>query len=98
LTFPFLHISLGGPDRKIRDEAGKIIKFEDHPRFGPQVLNANGSIKENQPGSRASFWRVVTWWYAQGKQIDADGYCVWTAPAPLKMEHIGGRHYRLVLP
>lgn len=91
-----IHISTGGPDRKIKDQDGKVIVFEDHPRFGPAVLNKQGDPADKQPGVRASFWRVYVWWSEQGKKIDADGFCEWTEPPPLKLEHMGGRHYRVI--
>lgn len=88
-----IHISMGGPDRKIRDESGKQIIFEDHPQFGPAVLGKNGNPLEKQPGERDSFWRVWQWWAAAGKVIDADGFCVWAKPPEPKLTHLGGRHY-----
>lgn len=97
-TVTYIHISMGGPDRKIRDQAGKGFTFEDHPRFGPFVLNKRGDPKPKQPGQRASFWRVYAWWCEQGKTIDADGFCVWIEPPKPKLIHLGGRHYKAVWP
>jgi hypothetical protein len=91
-----VHIMKGGPDRKIRDEAGTEFTFEDHPMFGPSVLDRHGMPKARQPGERASFWRVYQWWCDQGRPVDSDGLCAWKAPTPPKMIHIGGNHYRLV--
>lgn len=30
-----IHISYGGPDRRIRDATGKVWRFEMHPYCGP---------------------------------------------------------------
>ena len=92
----YIHISMGGPDRKIVDEAGKEIAFEDHPRFGPMTIDKRGDIHHNQPGERASFWRVYAWWCEQGKIIDAAGLCTWVKPPEQKMVHLGGRHWKAV--
>jgi hypothetical protein len=93
-----IHISMGGPDRKIRDEDGVQFTFEAHPQFGPIVLNRRGDPLEKQPGARASFWRVWLWWSEQGKAIDAEGFCVWAKPPEPKLIHLGGRHYKVVYP
>lgn len=92
-----IHISMGGPDRKIRDHDGKEFMFEDHPRFGPILLNKRGDPVRNQPGEKSSFWSVYGWWCEQDKKIDADGFCIWSEPAPThKIEYIVGRHFKLV--
>lgn len=90
-----IHISFGGPDREIVDETGKHWKFEMHRIFGPSVIDRHGDIKSTQPGPRASFWRVVTFWSQQGQKIGADGLCVWEKPPEPKYVHLGGRHYAL---
>jgi hypothetical protein len=81
------------PDRKIRDQSGAQFTFEDNPRFGPFITNTDGSIKDKQPGTRASFWTVYQWWLEQGKAIDDDGFCMWTAPPVKKLVWLGGRNY-----
>lgn len=85
------------PDRKIRDQVGVQFTFEDHPQFGPFVLDKRGDPKSKQPGERASFWKVYQWWAEQGKTVGDDGFCVWKEPAPTyRIEHIVGRHYIIV--
>lgn len=91
-----IHISMGGPDRAIVDEAGKRHKFEMHPYCGPVLLTATGDVAARQPGEKASFWRVTTWWAQQGQRIDAAGLCVWEKPHEPKLLHLGGRHYKVV--
>lgn len=88
-------VCTGGPQRKIVDENGKQWDFEMHHYSGPIPTNAQGdSIKE--PGPKSSFWRVVTWWAQQGQKVGDDGLCVWKKPPQPKVEHIIGRHYRIV--
>lgn len=89
-------ILAGGPTQRIVDARGKEWRFEDHPQCGPNVVNANDAPLANQPGSRSPFWHAVQLWYEQGKQVGDDELCVWAEPPPLKVEHIVGRHYRLV--
>lgn len=91
-----IHISVGGPDRKITDAQGKAWVFEDHPRFGPIVLKkAGGDPAPTQPGERSPFWRAWRCWSDQGKRLAGD-VCVWGEPAPCVVEHMGGRHYRVI--
>jgi hypothetical protein len=91
-----IHISWGGQDRRITDEAGKSWLFEDHPRFGPIVLNRRGEPASTQPGSRSPFWTAWQWWNQGGKKLNADGItCVWEKPAEPELVHLGGRNYAL---
>lgn len=88
-----VRILWGGPDYVIEDESGSVIKFEDHPRCGPVVLNRDGSVKATQPGERAPFWRVWEWWVDGGKKVE-NGRCIWVAPPPPpKLVWLGGRNY-----
>lgn len=92
-----IHISYGGPDRLITDGEGKAWKFKDHPVFGPIVLNKHGDPAADQPGSRSTFWPAWACWKDQGKRLEEDGItCVWDAPQPHVVEHLGGNHYRHV--
>lgn len=91
-----IHISMGGPDRVIVDEEGKRHKFEMHPYCGPILLNADGDPASRQPSAKASFWRVTTWWSQQGGKIDGNGLCQWKKPSEPKLQHLGGRHYKIV--
>lgn len=91
-----IHISVGGPDRVIVDEQGKRHKFEMHPRFGPILLTADGEVAKKQPGEKASFWRAVSWWAEQGQRIDDAGVCIWAKPPEPKLQHLGGRHYKVI--
>ncbi len=96
MSAQLIHISFGGPDRKIIDRKNRVWKFEDHPYFGPFVLDRNGDPKNDQPHESSPFWEAVNCWYQQGKQIDKNGFCVWQKPTIQKMVHLGGRHYKLM--
>jgi hypothetical protein len=93
-----LHISFGGPDRKITDADGKAWTFEDHPQFGPIVLNARGDPAASQPGSRSAFWPAWKAWSDGGKRLQADcATCIWEPAQPdrVQLVHLGGRNYAL---
>lgn len=95
-TYGLVHISYGGPSRYIKDSTGKEWRFEDPPYFGPIVETKTGAVRENQPGERSPFWPAVEAWYAQGKQVDERGFCIWTPPPEPILEHMGGKHYKVV--
>ena len=48
-----IHISYGGPDRRIRDATGKVWRFEMHPHSGPAVQDDDGELADKQPGERS---------------------------------------------
>lgn len=41
-----IHISYGGPDRRIKDATGKVWRFEMHPYSGPTVQDDDGELPE----------------------------------------------------
>lgn len=57
---------------------GEKYVFDFSDRFGPSVLNKNGSEKAQQPSSRSLFWEALYHWIKQGKRVDADGNCVYS--------------------
>lgn len=90
-----IHISYGGPDRRIRDATGKVWRFEMHPYCGPAAQDTKGELLAAQPGPRSLFWEAVTAWAQQGAVIGPDGFCAWKpSPAP-ETVHLGGKHYAL---
>ncbi|BEP96994.1 hypothetical protein GmRootA79_53790 (plasmid) [Acidovorax sp. A79] len=90
-----IHISYGGPDRKIRDASGKEWKFEMHPRFGPAALDHQGEHADSQPAPRSPFWSAVTLWTQQGGVIGPDGFCIWKPEPAFELAHLGGRNYAI---
>ena len=90
-----IHISYGGPDRKIRDATGKVWRFEMHPYCGPAAQDAEGELLEAQPGPRSLFWEAVTAWARQGAVIGPDGFCAWKPSHAPETVHLGGKHYAL---
>lgn len=90
-----IHISFGGPSRNIIVDDKKYL-FEDHPNFGPHLLNKDGEPSKKQLSERHPFWNAVSLWYQQGKKFNNDGTCAYVIPEPEVYEHIIGNHYRLV--
>jgi hypothetical protein len=73
--------------------AAEVYEFEMH-YLGPMPTTKAGA--ERKLGNRHPFWEAVSLWCEQGKQVDADGLCVWSVPPPLKLKHLGGKHYLIV--
>lgn len=90
-----IHISYGGPDRRIKDATGRIWHFEMHPYCGPAVTNQRGDPANKQPGPRSPFWDAVTQWAQQGGVVDATGLCQWTPETKPDLVHLGGHHYAM---
>jgi hypothetical protein len=85
---------MGGPDHKIR-AGGKEFRFEMHPYLGPCLLGKRGDPLSTLPPKKSPFWDALYWWTKQGKQVDANGWCVFkweTKPAHI-LKHMGGKHY-----
>lgn len=75
---------------------GKRYSFEFSARFGPFILNKDGSVRERQPTSeRSPFLNAVCLWADQGHR-EKDGLCVWDHKdefAGDEWVNLGGRHY-----
>ena len=90
-----IHISLAGPTRTITDATGKRWTFEMHHYCSPIVLNKRGDPMERQPGEHSPFWHAVTRWAQGGYRLNGIE-CIWEEePKPI-IEHISGKHYRVV--
>lgn len=87
----FIHVSLGGPMRKISVN-GKIIEFEMHPYCGPVILDRHGSEAKDQP---VDFLEAASLWAQQGQRMD-NGLCRWDHEAKPIKKHMGGKHYKIV--
>lgn len=87
-----LHISLGGPMRKI-SVGGKVIEFEMHPYCGPNILKRNGEPLKHQP---MAFLEAASLWAQQGEKIDEQGLCIWFREPKEILQHLGGKHWKLV--
>lgn len=81
------------PRNFLIEVGGKRLHFEMHRWCGPAVLNSAGDPAEEQPGPQHKFWTAVTLWNQQGRQVDADGLCVWQSPMEPELVHLGGRNY-----
>lgn len=90
-----IHISFAGPERFITDAKGKRWKFEMHRYCGPIVLGAKGDPLDKQPGDKSPFWHAVSRWAQDGHRLNGVD-CFWEEEIPLKIEHIAGKHYRVV--
>lgn len=82
---------LGGLMRKI-SVGGKVYEFEMHPYCGPNILNKKGEPLANQPDD---FLRAASLWAQQGQRIE-DGLCRWDEEPQPVLEHVAGRHYRVI--
>lgn len=80
------------PDFRISID-GEEYTFDWHAYCGPTPTTKRGY--ERKLGPRHKFWKVVTWWKLQGREVK-DGLCVWRVPQPPKLKHLGGRHYLII--
>lgn len=90
-----IHISLAGPTRTITDAKGNRWTFEMHHYCGPIALNKRGDPMEGQPGERSPFWHAVTRWAQGGHRLNGIE-CIWEEEPKPVLEHIAGKHYRVV--
>mgnify|MGYP003593656314 CR=1 FL=1 len=93
MSIKTIHISYGGPDRRIKDATGKVWRFEMHPYCGPAVQDSSGELAKKQPGDRSPFWDAVSLWTRQGAVVGPDGLCAWKPEPEPKLVHPGGRNY-----
>lgn len=72
-----VHISWGGPTLMIY-AGSKAVMFEDHPRFGPILLDKRTeNPTDKQWGEKDPFWRAYELWVSQGKRTHPVGKLVW---------------------
>ncbi|CAB3784456.1 hypothetical protein [Pararobbsia alpina] len=90
-----IHISFAGPTRTITDAKGERWTFEMHYYCGPIVLNKSLDPVPTQPGERSPFWHAVTRWDQGGKRLNGID-CVWEEEPQPVLEHIAGKHYRVI--
>lgn len=89
-------ILFAGPEYFI-EVGGHEYRFELHEYCGPIILNKNGDPAKGQPGERSPFWKAFEAWSKQGYRVN--GKCaVWEPIPEPRVEHIVGRHYRMVKP
>jgi hypothetical protein len=88
---------MGGPDFKIR-AGDKEFCFEFHPYLGPTIIGKRGNPVSTMPPQNSPFWDALYWWIKQGKQVGADGYCIfkWEMQPVNILKHLGGRNYRIL--
>lgn len=54
--------------------SGRSFRFEDSARFGPHLVNKDGSIKRNPwPNERSPFWQAYHAWRHQKRRVADDG-------------------------
>jgi hypothetical protein len=82
-------LDCGGPVFVMQTDKGEV-RFEWHHYCGPLPVTRTGSGR-NLP-SRHPFWRAVSLWDLQGRQVE-NGYCIWREPKEPVLQHIAGRHY-----
>lgn len=73
------------------EAGGKTFRFEDSDRFGPNLVNKDGSVPNRcHPGQRSKFWRAHWLWIQQGRQVKPDKMtCIWREPRPTIYQRIG---------
>ena len=71
-----IHISFG-PPTLIMVIGGKKILFEDHPMFGPHLVDKFGNVLDDQPEELDLFWVHYSAWRDQGKQLIITGKRRW---------------------
>ena len=76
-----IHISYGGPDRRIRDATGKVWRFEMHPYCGPGVQDDSGAIATGCGATGASSSSTVLMPLAMAAAFS--GACAIWLEAPL---------------
>ncbi len=82
----------GGAEFNIETSKG-LIRFEWSERFGPMAVTKTGAERNLSP--RHPFWRAASLWNLQGRRVE-NGLAIWHEPRKPKLEHIGGRHYRVI--
>ena len=68
-------------------------EFEMH-YLGPMPVTKRGAARTL--GNCHPFWKAVSYWASQGREVDDSGLCVWRVPPGPKLQHLGGRHYLIV--
>jgi hypothetical protein len=67
------------------------FRFEDSDRFGPHLVNKDGSICANPwPPEKSTFWPAYAKWRDAGRPLAADGItCTFTASHPTSGDRTG---------
>jgi hypothetical protein len=78
-------VDMAPPVRKIVS-GGKEFLFEFHDFLGPSLVGKRGQILQTMPPQRSPFWDGLHFWLKQGKQVDADGNCIFKHE--MKLVHI----------
>ena len=78
-------INVGGPTRRIRS-GGKEFLFEFHEYLGPTMIGKRGDTIQSMPPMNSPFWDALHFWLKQGKQVDAEGNCIFEHE--MKLVHI----------
>ncbi|TCU34076.1 hypothetical protein [Rhizobium azibense] len=72
----------GAGSFEIMTSEGIIYRFEVSDRFGPQRLDEDGDIADEQFGEGHAFWSAWGKWKEQGRRVDDDGVrCLWDEEA-----------------
>ncbi len=82
----------GGRTIKI-NVRGALIPFQFSERWGPIPVTINGEVRDLH--HTHPFWRSVSLWVLQGKYV-SDGIAVWHEPKKPVLQHLGGRHYKVI--
>jgi hypothetical protein len=70
-----------------------VARFEWSNRFGPLPISKSG--KPRDLSHRHQIWRAVSLWRLQGSRLEGIR-AIWHEPKKPVLQHLGGRHYRVI--
>lgn len=90
-------INVAPPTLKIRS-GGQEFMFEFHEYLGPGMVGKRGDYIQGFPPKRSPFWDALHFWLKQGKQVDANGNCIFRHETKLVhiLQRIGKNSYQVL--
>lgn len=90
-------VTTSGPTMNICS-GGEEFLFEFHEFLGPSMIGKRGQPVESFPEQRSPFWDALYFWIKQGKQVDAEGNCIFKSEMQLVniLEQVGRNTFRVL--